>query len=144
MPASVKTVLAANTRYGWPFQGRVEYTAQITLDISDFSSTWVDSDGFVKPGTPVRENGSPISAASQYVYGVIAEPVRIGYDGTSYGNTDAILDAATDIQVAVVTHGQVVKGIVEDNIGRALNDNEVKAFAASGSHLLLLDYALNT
>jgi len=147
MPATVKTVLAASQRYAWPFQGPVNYTAQITLDVSAFyaaDSAWVDSDGFLKPGTPVRESGVPISAASQYVYGVVIEPVRIGWNGTIYGNTAAILNAADDIQIAVATLGQVIKEAVEDNMGRSMDDNEVKAFAADGSHLVLLDYALNT
>lgn len=145
MPFDVRTQYSAGDAYADVFVGPADHSVQILLDVDKFTSAHVDSDGFLIPGCPIRENGTPVLSASQYVHGVLRERVRVGYDGTSYGNSNAILDAATDIEVAVFTAGQVDKGTMEDNLGRVLTQNEVDAFEDSGTkNLLLIDRALNT
>lgn len=145
MPMDIKTPYAEGDTYVDPFVGRADHSVQISLDVDKFTSAHVDSDGYLIPGTPIRENGAPILNASEYVFGVVRESVRIGWDGTNYGNTDAILDAATDIQVAVFTAGQVDKGKMEDNLGRSLTTNEIDAFESKDNkNLLLIDQTLNT
>ena len=145
MPLQVRTVTTGGDAYQHPMEGPVTHTAQLTIDISALSTTWVDSDGYLKPGTMIRENGLPISAASQYVFGIVLEPVRLGYYDGSFGNSAAILAGATDVQVAVATHGACLKAVLEGNIGRSLNDNELKAFKpTSGSFIKLLDFTLDT
>ena len=53
-------------------------------------------------------------------YGVVVEAVQV-----ATGNTDALLDAATDIDVAIATICQVNRDIIEDCLGRALNSGEL-------------------
>lgn len=145
MPFDVRTTHSEGDVYADVFIGPANHSVQILLDVDKFTSAHVDSDGYLIPGCPVRENGTPVLLASQYVHGVVRERVRIGYDGTTYGNTNAILDAATDIEVAVFTAGQVSKAQMEDNLGRVLTQNEVDAFENSGTkNLLLIDRTLNT
>lgn len=145
MPFDVRTTYAAGDVYADVFIGPANHSVQILLDVDKFTSAHVDSDGFLIPGVAIRENGTPVLNASEYVYGVLRERVRIGYDGTTYGNSNTILDAATDIEVAVFTAGQVSKAQMEDNLGRVLTQNEVDAFEATGNkNLLLIDRALNT
>ena len=145
MPNDVRTTYAAGDVYADVFVGPANHSVQILLDVDKFTSAHVDSDGFLIPGCPIRENGTPVLSASQYVFGVLRERVRVGYYDGDYGNSDTILDSATDIEVAVFTAGQVDKGTMEDNLGRVLTQNEVDAFVDSGNkNLLLIDQALNT
>lgn len=70
--------------------------------------------------------------SAEYVFGVVPEPIKV-----ASGNTDAILDAATDIDVAVALNGHVYRDVAEDNLGRAYNANELSCFDAPRCKLVL-------
>ena len=53
-------------------------------------------------------------------YGVVIEATKV-----AAGNTTALLDAATDIDVAIATHCMMQRHIVEDSLGRTLTDEEL-------------------
>jgi hypothetical protein len=132
MPITIEEVAAEATGYGHPFVGPgAQYTDVVKVDISDLGTREVDEDGYLKPGVPFAKDGNLV-ASTVPVYGVTLEPIKI-----ASGNTDTILDAATDCFVALGTHGVVNRDIVEDNLGAALNADEIAGFALAGSHLHL-------
>jgi hypothetical protein len=132
MPISITNPVAEANSYGHPFVGPgAEYTDVVLVDISDLGSDEVDEFGYIKPGLPLKKDGNLIGSGDP-VYGVTLEAIKI-----ATGNTDAILDAATDCHVAVGTHGIVNRDIAEDNLGRAYTADEIAAFAIAGSHLHL-------
>ena len=53
-------------------------------------------------------------------YGVVVEATKV-----ATGSTTALLDAATDIDVAIATHCMVQRHIIEDSLGRTLTDEEL-------------------
>jgi hypothetical protein len=48
--------------YASPFRGKVEHTAQIPVNITALNNTVVDSDGYIKPGTPLTAAGGLVGA----------------------------------------------------------------------------------
>jgi len=144
MPMDIKSLAVEGDVYVDPFVGPASHSVQILIDVSGLTTDEVDSDGYLKPGVPFRENGLLISGASQYVFGVTRESVRVGYYNGSYGNTSTILDSASDVQVALFTIGQVDKGAIEDNLGRSLTANEVDGFESGSCEVILVDRTLNT
>lgn len=132
MPITIESTASEANSYGHPFVGPgAEYTDVVKVDISDLGTGEVDADGYIKPGLPLAKDGNLITAGVP-VYGVVLEPIKI-----ATGNTDAILDAATDCFIAVGTHGIVNRDIIEDNLGRALNADEIAGFPLAGSHIHL-------
>lgn len=126
-PISSKTIAEESDRYGFPFIGDISERLSERLDISELHDTdFVDSDGYLIPGTPFRLNGSqnlvPIDGADQEVRGITLEAVKVA---ESDSETD--LDAADDFDVVIVTAGTVDRAIVEGNIGRSLSTNEIDA-----------------
>lgn len=142
MPMQRRTLSAGGQQYATAgiFVGPMGPTEQITVDLSDLtyadsSGGEVDGDGYLIPGTPLKADGSLADGTQgEYIYGVVIEPV---YVGASNIDDDTDLDGLTDIQVAVCRAGLVNRDIVEDNLGRALSANEIAAFAAAGSNLML-------
>lgn len=141
MPFKREQKSAGGTQYGFPFIDGPRDVEQITVDLStltyaDGSGGEVDGDGYIIPGTPLNQYGDLIggTVTDEYVYGVVIAPVYVGSDPI---DADADLDSLTDIQVAVARAGLVNRDVVEDNLGRAINANEVTAFAAAGSGLAL-------
>lgn len=112
-------------------------TVQIPVDVSAFTTAEVDINGFLKPGVPIRKipgaNGTLITAAAQYVFGVTIAPSKIATT-----NTAGVLTAAGVIQVAVATRGQVLRALMEEILGRALSANELAAFVTAGCNLVLI------
>lgn len=131
MPITIESTASEANSYGNPFVGPAEHRDVVKADISDLGSNEVDADGFVKPGLPFAKDGNLITAGIA-VYGCVIEATKI-----ATGNTDAILDATTDCFITVGTHGVVNRDIVEDNLGRALNADEIAGFALAGSHIHL-------
>lgn len=106
----------------------------VRIDPSDFKGTdWVDMYGVLKPGTPLLADGSLAGTvdATEAKY-VVPFPV-----GIAEGNTDALLDAAPNGDVACYTRGDVTQEHVEAAIGRDLTAFEVTAYEASGRFTLL-------
>lgn len=144
MPFDIKDTHDEGDVYGDPFVGRADHSVQILIDVSGLTTDEVDAKGYLKTGTPFRENGLLISGASQYVFGVTRETVRVGFYLGNYGNSSTILDGATDVQIALFTIGQVDKGMIEDNLGRTLTENEVDGFESGSCEIILVDRELNT
>jgi len=141
MPFKREQVTAGGTQYGYPFVDGPRDVEQITVDLStltfaDGSGGEVDGDGYIIPGTPLNQYGDLCggSVTDEFVYGVVTAPV---YVGSNPIDADADLDVLTDIQCAVARSGLVNRDIVEDNLGRALNANEIAAFNAAGSELMI-------
>lgn len=141
MPMHRETVSAGGLQYGNIFVDGPRDVEQITVDLSvmtyaDESGGEVDADGFLIPGTPLNKYGDLCagSVTDEFVYGVVIEAT---YVGSSPIAADTDLDSLTDIQVAVARSGLVNRDIIEDNLGRALNANELAAFVAAGSRLAI-------
>ena len=104
------------------------------IDPSSFKgSDWVDADGVLKPGTPLKADGTLAGDAVDET----AERVLPFAVGIAEGSTDALLDAAPNGDVAANTRGDIVRSHVEGNLGRVLTANELAAFAASGRFVLV-------
>lgn len=143
MPLRTTSVATAGTQYATQglFVGPVDHTHSLLVDLSDLtyadeSGGEVDADGYLIPGTPLKKDGTLADGTTdEFIFGVVVEPVNVG---VGFVDADTDLDALTDIHVAVATVGQVNRDIVEDNLGRALSANEIAAFDAAGSKLVLL------
>lgn len=82
-----------------------------------------DAQGYFMPGTPLQADGTAISAGSQVAKFVVGpEAVRKAATGATQGNT--FLD------------GAISQDMIEDNLGRVLNANEIAALAAGGFKLV--------
>jgi len=122
MPITIAATASEANSYGNPFVGPAEHRDVVKVDISDLGSNEVDADGYIKPGLPLAKDGNMVTAGVP-VYGSVMEATKI-----ATGNTDTILDATTDCFVAVCTHGVQNRDITEDNLGRALNADEIAGF----------------
>lgn len=134
MPLTRTAVSTESTGYATVglFVGPVDHTAQITIDVSTLDNTVVDADGYLKPGTLLRVDGSIVSDTGQIGFGVVMEPIKVHTSNASLGSVTA------DVQGAVATIGQVNRDIGEDNLGRAYSANEIAAFAAASCLVKLL------
>jgi len=107
---------------------------------ADFDGTdWIDSDGYLKPGTPLKEDGtvadgldsSGSSTAETAAY-VVPYSVSIAESGSS-----ADLTAAPDGDISVATRGDLVQKQVEEGLGRALTSDEEASITRSGRFTLI-------
>lgn len=126
MPLGITTT-AGGLAHSPVFVGEIQGTDVVKVDLSDLSDEEVDADGYIKPGVPLAKDGSIITAAVP-VWGVTIEPIKV-----ASGGTDAILDAATDCFVTV-GFGLCNRDIMEDNLGRVLNADEIAGFDLAGSN----------
>lgn len=126
MPLGIATV-AGGLTHSPVFVGPITGTDVVKVDISDLSAYEVDADGYLKPGVPLMKDGNPVGS-SGVVWGVTIEPIKI-----ATGNTDTILDAATDCFVTV-GFGLVNRDLAEDNLGRAYTSDEIAGFDLAGSN----------
>lgn len=144
MPNVVRKGPAAGQIYGRPWRGIVEYVAQISVSITGLTSREIDGYGFLKPGVPLKADGTLISGAAQVVFGVTIEPLDVLnlYHPTSPISgatlTAAIAAATSPQQVVVGTIGQVLQDVIEDNLGAVLTANEIAGFNLAGSLIHLL------
>jgi hypothetical protein len=94
---------------------------QLKIDVSEHSAS-DDADGMLPVGLPLQANGSPVTGASQTVKGVLGpRPLKLGM-ADFFGNA--------------IFSGTLVQDAIEDNLGRALNANELAALAAGGFRLV--------
>lgn len=105
----------------------------IKLDVSAMTVAEVDAYGFLKPGVPLKKDGTLVGNG-EAVYGVVPNAVKLR------GRTNnANLGADTnDVHVAVATSGSVQKKAIQKNLGRALTANELAGFAAAGCKIALV------
>lgn len=127
MPLRIETVSGGRS-YGWPFVGEVNQVDHVKLDVSGMTTAEVDADGYLKPGVPLKINGTLVGSG-EIVHGVTIEAVKIAT------NNSGLASDTSDPLVAVCTHGLINRDIVEDNLGRALTADELAAFNAAGSHI---------
>jgi hypothetical protein len=116
---------AADQVYTDPFLTKAGIT-HIQVDVSLLTNAEVDAQGYLKPGVPLKADGTLV-ANGQAVYGLTIEAEKI-----ADGNT-ALAGITVDPLVAVTTIALVNRDIAEDNLGRAYNANEIAGFALAGS-----------
>jgi hypothetical protein len=130
MPLTI-TRTAGDTLYPDPFIQAGKVTS-VVVDVSALSTTFVDSDGYLKPGVILRNDGTPISGTSQTAFGMIRYPIKV-----AAGNDSTSLNAGRDIPVPVVVDGIINQTLVADLLGRVLSANELAALVAAGSNLVV-------
>jgi phage tail sheath gpL-like len=99
-----------------------------TLNVSVDNGT---STGLTAAPTSVNTTAGVAGGANSMIC-MVKEATKIAADNT------ALSSITTDPFVACATIGQVNRDIVEDNLGRALNDAEVAALNSDRSRLVLL------
>lgn len=132
MPTGIRTVgPAAGVQHPSPVVGEVLATAAIRIDLSALTAFEVDSLGYLKPGVIFDKAGLLVGAGPAYAWGITIEPIKVAA-------SVAALATAPDVDVALMTIGQVNQDIIEDTLGRALTANELAGFERAGSKLVLL------
>lgn len=92
------------------------------IDVSTLGSE-DDADGFLPPGLPIRKTGAPATGTTDVMLGVIGpEPVKL-QSADHFGN--------------VIISGNLNRDAIEDNLGRALNANELASLALVGAIRLI-------
>lgn len=134
MPLSVTKTLQGGFDYGSPFIGPVDYRLGINVLLSGMTTAEVDINGILKPGVPLRRDGTLVSGAAQVIFGCVVEATKVATT-----NTVGALAAAGTKEIAVVWLGGVSRDILEDILGRVVSANEIAAFAAAGSLMKLID-----
>ena len=132
MPNKVKVLATGGEVHSNPIVGKHDHSYAIRVDISALPAAYVDADGWLKPGMPLRRGGLPISAPAQFVWGVVTEAVRVHTNNTTLASVTA------DIDVAISMFCMVNRGVLEDSLGRVLTADEIAAFDAAGSKVALL------
>lgn len=138
MPNRITTTSGGDD-YGNPFVGPVNHTAAIVVDVSGLTDDEVDANGYLKPGVPLQKDGTLIpedgetpGTGTEQLYGVVLEATKVA-------DSNVGLDEVTvDVEVAVALIGAVNQDMIEDNLGRALNADEVRAFDFAGSKIALI------
>lgn len=116
--------------YASPFIGPVDLRRQLNVDVTALTNTVVDSNGYLKPGTPLQYDGTLVDGASQ-IAGIVVEAQKV-----AAGNDATSIAAGGTKMVAIATHGNANKKIIEDNLGRVLSANEIAAIGAG--HIVLV------
>lgn len=133
MPLSKRTLFAGAQPYHPVFQGRVDHTAQIAINVTALTTAEVDSDGYIKPGVPFAADGTTVGAAEP-VFGVVIEPIKVA-NGNAAGDLSA---ADATFQIALGIEGVVNRNLAEANLGRVYTADEIAGFALAGSQIKLL------
>lgn len=134
MPMRIESVGSEDAAYSLPFVGPINHTAQIEIDVTALTDDEIDEDGYLKPGVPFRRDGTLIAGGGQSVFGVSIEPLKVAEGNTA----DDIAAASAAQQIAVATICQVNRALAEDQLGRAYTANELAAFDAAGSRVVLI------
>ncbi len=133
MPLSKRTLFTGEQPYHPVFQGRVDHTHQIAINVTALTSAEVDANGYLKPGVPFAADGTSVGAA-EAVLGVTIEPIKV-----AAGNTAPDLAAAdATFQIALGIEGVVNRWLCESNLGRALTANELAGFALAPCKITLV------
>lgn len=140
MPITMQPTMTAGETFANPFVGPINHTATVRVDVSALTTAEVDAYGYLKPGVPLQRSGLLIplnattpGAGTETLYGVTSESIKV-----AQGNTAADLAAAVDPLVAVALIGAVNRALIEDNLGRALHADELRAFNGAGSRVVLI------
>lgn len=134
MPLSKRSLFAGAVPYHPVFQGRVDQTAQISINVTALTSNEVDTDGYLKPGVPFEADGTLCDADNDVVFGVSIEPIKV-----AAGNAAGDLSAAdSSFQIALGIVGVVNKALIEANLGRSLTAREIAGFGLTPCKIILL------
>jgi hypothetical protein len=133
MPVKITQPAAADDVYASPFRGPINHTAQIAVNITALTNAEIDAKGWVKPGLPLSAAGTLVGAAVP-VFGVVIEPIKVAASNSA--GDIAAASAAFQLSVAVI--GAVSRPVVESNLGRVLNANEIAGFGLAGCLIKLL------
>ncbi len=133
MPIRINPNVAGERHiYGNPFVGDRSAPVHVQVDVSTLTSAEVDANGYLKPGVLLTRGGKLIGADhADEPFGMNPEAVKI-----ADGNT-GLASITNDPFVVVYMKGMVNRDIVEDNLGRALNANELAAIDGEFSQLVL-------
>lgn len=113
------------------FVGDITGTDVVLVDISDLTIAEVDADGYLKPGLPLKKDGS-IVGSTHVVWGVTIEPTKLKH--ATIPPTDVSLAADTGTFPVTVGFGLCNRDLMEDNLGRELTANEIAGFDLAGSN----------
>jgi hypothetical protein len=96
---------------------------QCKIDVSTLTGV-DDADGVLPPGLPILVTGAPVTGTTDAVFGVIGpEPVKL-QSADHFGN--------------VIISGNLNKNMIEDNLGRALDANELASMLLVKNRLNLI------
>jgi hypothetical protein len=113
MPISVTQVAAAGVAYSDIRVGECQ-VHQVKLDVSELTGV-DDANGTLPVGLPILATGVPCTGLTDVVFGIIGpEPVHLGA-ADHFGNC--------------IISGSLNKQAIEDNLGRALDANELASLA---------------
>lgn len=123
MPISVTTTAApSGPSYADIRVGECQ-VHQCLIDVSTLTSV-DDADGYLPVGLPIRANGNPVTGTTDVVFGLIGpEPVKL---------------EAVDHFGNVFISGTFNKDMIEDNLGRALDSNELASLLLVKDRLNLI------
>ena len=138
MPLKNSVLTTPGQVYGRPFDGPTNFQVQGVIDITALTSAEVDSDGYIKPGVPLREISTGVfglvNGAAQVIRAMVPESIKVA-NGNAAGDLSA---ASNAFPIGLYTRTQARRPIIEDNLGRVLSANELAAFAAAGSTITLV------
>jgi hypothetical protein len=132
-PARKERISTGDMAYPNVFVGPVDHPAPVEVDPANLNTDYVDARGYLKPGMPLRIDGTRITAAGQAVFGCNIEALKV-----AASNSVDDLAAADPVKVPVATIAQVNADLLEDVLGRALSADERAAFGAAGSRIVLI------
>jgi hypothetical protein len=133
MPLKKKTLFAGEQAYNPVFQGRVDHTAQIRINVTALTNAEIDADGYLKPGVPFAADGTSVGVG-EAVFGVTIEPIKVA-DGNAAGDIAA---ADATFEIALGIEGVVNRHLIEANLGRVLTADELAGFALAPCKITLL------
>jgi hypothetical protein len=146
MPLIFGTATTSGTGQTNPFVKDQGVPAQVTVDLSTLTAGAtgeVDSNGWLKAGVPFKLASGKLTLVTTgtFVYAVNPEPIPLNVTGLNKGTvtTTTLGNETVDHAIGVVCSGVVNRDIIEDNLGRALNSDEIAGFTVAGSLLRLTE-----
>ena len=100
---------------------------------------WLDSEGYLKPGTPLKEDGTLADGldAAGAVAAESAEFVTMHAVRIAESNASADLTGAPGVDIGAATRGDIVTEHVEEALGRALSAEERSSILDTGRFTLI-------
>lgn len=122
MPIQVTNVAAVGVAYGDIRVGTCQ-VHQVLIDVSTLTGV-DDANNSLPVGLPIKANGAPVTGATDVVFGLIGpEPVK--------------LQAADHFGNCFIS-GSFNRDMIEDNLGRALDSNELASIALVADRINLV------
>lgn len=122
MPIAQTTTTTAGDSYGSIRVGDGHGIHQSLLNAAALAGNR-DARGYLPPGLPLQANGLPVTGISQTVVCVVGP--------------EAVLLGTANIFGNAIFTGMLNVDMIEDNLGRALNANELSALALADAIVLI-------